>query len=166
MSGGSPDNGLREVALGGVMLLCVAVLGLQAAGKSFMLADFGLDPGPAFLPLLMLYLLGAASILLLIQGLARLRRAGWRIAISPGLLRSFIFPTLMIASLIAYVALVELVGFLALSLILCVSWAIILVGQDYGFRQVRPLLIGVGGAALLVIVIFLLFQEVIGVPLS
>lgn len=166
MSDGSPEKGIRELALGGIMLACVAVFGWEAAGNSFMLGDFGLDPGPAFLPVLMLYVLGVASVLLVIQGLARLSRVGWRIAISSDSLQSFIFPALMIVSLIAYVVLVDLIGFLALSLIFCVSWAIILVWQDYGFRQVRPLLIGGGGAALVVMVIFLLFQEVIGVPLS
>jgi len=80
--------------------------------------------------------------------------------------RSAIFPLLMVLSLIAYVGLVNVIGFLAVSLMLTVSWSAILVAQDHGLRQFRPLLIGVGGAVLLVIVIYLLFRQVIGVPLN
>jgi len=158
--------GTRQFALGAVILAAAAALGHDAARNAELMADFGADPGPSFQPLLMLYLLAAAGVILIVRGVVRLARTGWRVSIPRAAVESLVFPVLMIVSLLAYVGLVEVIGFLAVSLVLNVSWAAVLVAQDFGLREPRRLILGAGGAAVVTVAIYLVFRQVIGVPLD
>ena len=158
--------GRRDLALGGVILAGAAGLLYQASRNSVMMADFGADPGPAFQPFVLLGLLILAGAALVVEGLVRLAGGGWHAGGFSGMAQSYVFPALMVASLIAYVALVEVIGFFIASLLLTVSWAAILVAQDYGLLKIRPLAIGVIGAVLFTTATFVVFRELIGVPLD
>lgn len=165
MNGGDP-GGFQKLALGGAILVGVGVLGYQAVTNPQMMADSGPDPGAGFMPVLLLGLLALAGLYFVLEGMLRLARADCRIGISDSGSQSLVFPALMIVSLIAYVGLVDIIGFFVVSLVLTVFWAVVLVVQDYGIRQVRPLLVGVVGAVLLTAAIFAVFRELIGVPLD
>jgi hypothetical protein len=167
-SGGAADageRGFRDLGLGLILFGSTLALAYSIATDADMHQDFGLDPGPAFLPDILLWLLGIGAVILIIQGTLALMRVRWRLPRNLiDIKRSFV-PLLMVISVIGYVALVPALGFLAVSLLFSVIWAVALAVQDYG-TTIRPLLISGLGSALIAICIYLAFKQLIGIPLG
>ncbi len=158
-------RGVRDLGLGLVLLATTAALAYSAANDADMHQNFGLDPGPAFLPDLLIWMLGIGAAILVVQGFWRLSRAGWQ-AERPiiDVARTFV-PALMIVSIILYVLLVPAIGFLAVSLLFSIVWALGLAAQDHRLA-VKPLLVSVAGSIAIAVAIYLTFERLIGIPLG
>ena len=73
--------------------------------------DFGLDPGPGFLPVIVLFILTAGSLALIVLGLAERVKAGAFLVDWRSILRESVAPALLCLSLAAYVPLIRAIGF-------------------------------------------------------
>jgi hypothetical protein len=159
------ERDLRDFGLGLVLLASVAALAYSVAVDTDMHQNFGLDPGPAFLPDVLLWLLGIGAAILVVLGAVSLTRAGWQVEPPTDTIKNSLVPLLMIGSIILYVLLVPIVGFLAASLMFSIAWALALGFQDYGYAR-RPLLMSAAGSVAAAIAIYLTFKELIGIPLG
>lgn len=172
-SGGSPErsaaeagtHGFRDLGLGLVLLGSAAVLRYSAATDADMHQNFGLDPGPAFLPDILLWMLGIGALILVFQGIVRLAWAGWRVERPLVDIRRLFVPLLMAISIILYVLLVPTIGFLVASLLFSVVWSLGLTIQDHRFAM-QPLLVSAAGSLVLAVAIYLTFKQLIGIPLG
>lgn len=161
-----PDRSrhLAHGITGAVFVAVVAVLWANLAMDPALTEGRGRDPGPAFLPLAALALLGASALGLAVVSFmhyARDRRAadaGAREA-----LQSIAVPALMVATLLAFVAVIPVAGFLPAALVFTAGWSMFVTRRDGGHGR-RVLLAGVGGA-LVAFGIFTVFSTWIGVPL-
>ena len=162
-----PDRGqiaTRNLGLGVVLLGSVAALAYSAARDADMHQNFGLDPGPAFLPNLLLWLLGIGALILVGQGLTGLAQVGWQVCRPMVDFKRSTVPVLMVVSIIVYALFVPVIGFLAVSLLFSIVWAVGLAVQDHRYSA-KPLLISAAGSAVIAVVIYLAFKELIGIPL-
>jgi Tripartite tricarboxylate transporter TctB family len=159
------ERGFRDLGLGVTLLGSTAALAYSAAIDADMHQNFGLDPGPSFLPNVLLWLLGIGATILVAQGVFGLACAGWRVPRPLIDIKRSTVPLLLVVSIIAYVLLVPAFGFLAVSLLFSVGWALGLAVQDHRYA-VRPLLMSAGGSAVIAIGIYLAFKQLIGIPLG
>lgn len=157
--------GVRDLGLGLVLLGSVAALSYSVATDAEMHQNFGLDPGPAFLPEILLWLLGIGAFVLVIQGIVRLAWAGWRVEhplVDGG---RFLVPLLMVVSVVVYVLLVPVIGFLAASVLFSLAWSLGLAFQDHRFAM-QPLIIFAVGSLVVAVAVYLTFKQLIGIPLG
>lgn len=159
------EHGFRDLGLGVVLLGSAAVLAYSAATDTEMHQDFGLDPGPAFLANILIWLLGIGAVILILHGCLLLMRAGWRVPSPIVDIKRSNVPVLLVASIILYVMLVPVIGFLAISLLFAVVWSTALAVQDHGLTA-RPLVVSAIGSAIIAIGIYLTFKQLIGIPLG
>ena len=127
--------------------------------------DFGADPGPGLLPAIVLTILTGGSLILIGAGLYGLK--AWR---APPIAwrrigRQVIMPLLLATSLVAYIPIIHVLGFIAGNALFAAAWMLLL-----GIGEVRSdprrglmnialgVLIGVG-------LIYYVFIYWIGVPL-
>ena len=148
-----------------MLLGSTVALAYSASVDADMHQNFGVDPGPAFLPNILLWLLGVGAAILVAQGVSGLAHATWRVPRPLIDIKRLIVPLLLAVSIVAYVLIVPAIGFLAASLLFSVGWAAGLAVQDHRFA-VRPLLMSAGGSAVIAIGIYLTFKHLIGIPLG
>jgi hypothetical protein len=171
VAGGSsmPSNrgelGFRHLGLGVFLLAATAGLAYSIATDPAVHQNFGSDPGPAFLPDLLLWLLGLGAVALTGSGVIQLGRAGWHIPRPIVDLKSSTVPMLMVISIVLYNLLVPVMGFLAVSILFAAIWSFGLAYQD-DEHSLRPLAIAVAGSAGTAVCIYLLFKQLIGIPLG
>lgn len=128
------DKDLGDV-LAGVVLLVLAGAGLWSLGANPDIAgvDYGADPGPGFLPRILLALLAAGALGLIAVGL--LRRARRRTAAAgpdAPQWRRHAIPALFLAALVVYSKAMTGLGFLEATLVFSVLWTVVL-----GFQETK-----------------------------
>lgn len=160
-----PQPLLGRILFGAALVAGAAFLLRDALANAPLMADYRRDPGPAFLPMVTLVLMELAGVWLIADGLVRQTRRGWaEVSIRRGA-ATMIPPALMVASLVAFVLVVPLTGFLVASLVLTVSWALAITRLDGRERLYPRMAVAAAGAASAAIAMTLLFGEMIGVPL-
>jgi hypothetical protein len=162
----SDGEGFRRLSVGVVLLACVLVLGYSVATDPILTENYGRDPGPAFQPALMLWLLAAGAAALVFDGLYRMWRSQWAGAVSLGRADRLIYPGAMVASLIAYALVVPYVGFFVTSVIFSAGWAMTLEAQDARRGEIGRLLVSAAESTFIAAVIYLVFERLIGIPLG
>lgn len=156
-----------DLATAAVLLAASAVGYWSIATDSSMTDfDYGNDPGPGFLPRILLVLLmgsalalgGVASRRLIASGRGDggVGGGGWRALAMPGFL---------VVTLLAFVFAATPVGFLAATAAFAVLWVVLLGVREEGGYHIRALLLYLVQAAGIVVAVYLLFVVLIGVPL-
>jgi hypothetical protein len=164
----SPAETARRDLWTALTLLAVTAIGFGSLFRNTDLsADFGADPGPGFLPRLLLSALGVCALWLAASSALRLVRAGESpvAAVRRGTLRSFIFPVLLIATLLVYLYAMPRVGFVPATVGFSLLWLLLIGIQEEGRPDLRRLGLYLGEACAITAVIYLVFAKLILVVL-
>ncbi|MDR7419271.1 MAG: tripartite tricarboxylate transporter TctB family protein [Armatimonadota bacterium] len=164
-------QGVTDV-VSGLTLLAVAGVGLRAlAGTTRALAgfDFGTDPGPALMPRLLLWALGAGGVWLTAFGawrLARSRRQPRAGPVArPSDLAKYAIPAAFALSLAVYVWGLFAAGFVAVTVVFCFFWIAALSRQGEGRLGWRRALTSAGAAVAIAAAVYYVFKGFVRVPL-
>lgn len=153
--------------ISGGILLAVSIVGAASLlnNEGLRTGDFGRDPGPGLLPVILLVLLAAGSLVLTVMGAVRLRATagGARRDATPW--RVFVFPVAMLTALGLYVWAMAPLGFIEATLAFVVPWVILLGWQDDGMPSLGRLSIYAVQAVGIVAAVWLVFAGLIKVPL-
>ena len=163
-----PRRDPRNQIAAGIFLAAFSAAGWWSALSTPALwsDEYGVDPGPGLLPALVLTLLSAGACGLVGTGLRGLLAqrdrptSYWR-----ELRRHTAKPTIFVASLLAYVSAIELIGFTISSFVLAVAWMLALGWENADRDPKKWLLQAIGGSIAGVGLIYLVFVQLIGVPL-
>lgn len=161
----APQSLLGRILFGAALAAGAAFFLHDALGNAPLMADYRRDPGPAFEPMVTLVLMEVAGVYLLAEGLIRQTRRGWGEVAPWRGASTMILPALMVVTLIGFVLVVPLTGFLFASLVLSVSWALVITRLDGNERLSTRMAVAAGGTAFAAVAMILLFKEAIGVPL-
>jgi len=158
----------RDIAAGVVLFGTSAVLAVSLyMNESVRLAAAaGRDPGPAFLPLILIALLAAGSVGLTLRAALVLAREG-RVAVPSRAagMRRLVFPTLMVSTMAGYVLALQTIGFVAATASFAALWSVLVGWQENGRPRLPALLRYLVEAALITALIWFVFGWVIKVPL-
>lgn len=161
---------LAHAIAGLVILVAVAILSIEFAGNPDLVKAGARDPGPGFLPRMVLILLGLCALWMTVTsvwGFARTARdegtAGAGGARAE--LRRMLVPALMIAALAAVVWLAPGLGFLPVAIVFTVGWALVIAWQDRATGTKAGYVVAGVGALVFTVAVYALFDRVIGVPL-
>lgn len=129
--------------------------------------DYGLDPGPGLMPLIVIAGLLLGGTALLIQGAVHLARAPRGTAKAE--LRREREPTILAAALlvsvIVYVLALKSVGFIPTTLVFATVWITTVFLRDGATAPLRTSAIALSTAVAITAGVYLVFQRLIGVPL-
>jgi hypothetical protein len=129
--------------------------------------DYGMDPGPALVPELLLVILALLGGMLLVRVLARSFSEGiqpFGIG-SAARLEGYIYPVGLLASLVMYMVVLYRTGFIAASAVLAVVWSILLAMQA-GRRLSVPALLSLSAQGVAITaMVYLVFRYLLRVPL-
>jgi len=161
-------SGWTEAASGVFILLwgLVGVAGLLWRPAIWQ-DDYGLDPGPGLLPLIVIAGLLVGGVLLMIQGALHLARAPCG-AVSTALRQErepTVMATALLASVIAYVLALKGVGFIPATLVFAAVWITTVFLRDGATGFLRTFGIALVAAAVITASVYFVFQRLIGVPL-
>jgi len=126
--------------------------------------DYGVDPGPGLLPVIVLATLSVGAVLLIGTGARQLASAPgddryWRRLLDGGLV-----PTLFVASLLVYVSVINAIGYLLASGLLAFCW-IAALGLRHRDGPTRAIVLTAAAATLVGVgAIYIVFVVLIGVP--
>lgn len=161
-------SGWTEAASGAFILLWgfVGIAGLLWRPAIWQ-DDYGLDPGPGLLPLIVIAGLLVGGATFLIKGACHLARA------PRGILRAELAqerePTLvagaLLASVIAYVLALKSIGFIPATLVFATVWITAVFLRDGATSLLRTSLVSLASAAAITAAVYVVFQRLIGVPL-
>ncbi len=161
-------SGWTEAASGAFILLWgfIGVAGLLWRPAIWQ-DDYGLDPGPGLLPLIVIASLLLGGSILLVKGLRHLVHAP-RGAVKVEL-REEREPTLIAAALlisvIVYVLALKSIGFIPATFVFCTIWIIAIFLRDGATGVLRTSAVSVVAAAAITVAVYVVFQRLIGVPL-
>ncbi|WP_108663519.1 tripartite tricarboxylate transporter TctB family protein [Acuticoccus kandeliae] len=139
-----------------------AVIGWWAILRdSYVWSDFGLDPGPVLMPLLVLSLLSIGSLAMLVRAVMLTRRGG---VFTRNLLRNLTVPAAFAGTVLLMVPLMYRIGFLATATLFAFGWMVVLVEAWHGaiWRRLLGILVA---TALGVGLVTYVFVDLIRVPL-
>ena len=158
----------RDLAAGLALFAASAVAGisLQTNEAVGLAAAAGRDPGPAFLPWILIALLAAGSVALALRAALKLAATG-DAAPSPDAARwrQLGVPASMIATLAGYVLALDAVGFVASTAAFTALWSVLLGWQENGRPGPAALLRYLAEAAAITALVWFVFAEIIKVPL-
>lgn len=153
-----------DLAAGVVLLAVASVGGWSLLGDPFLMdEDYGSDPGPGLLPILMLVLLAAGALGLMVSGAVRLRSAtpsSWS-----GAWRRFAVPILLVATMVVYSQTFVPLGFLPTTLVFAVCWTIVFAIQEWGAPGARSIFLRVIEGLAITGGVYAVFAWLIKVPL-
>jgi hypothetical protein len=161
-------RGRRDV-IAALLLLATCGIGLWSLWTNPYIdpAYYRPDPGPGFLPVLVIGLLAFTAVLLAVSGVRRMRSARERKTpvFTAKLASEFAYPAAMIASLIILFFAIPEAGFLPAAIPFAFVWCAAIAWQD-GFRP-TPWRVGrfAVEAALIALIVHTVFVRLIGVPL-
>lgn len=163
------SSGRRDVIASGVILLGCGLAEWSLRTTPYIDGDFyGADPGPAFLPRIIIGLLVVTSVILAATGAFKVyvNRGGAANLVTRALLASFAAPVGLVLSLAALLWLAIRVGFLPVALPFAIFWCAVIALQDGMPRTWRTFAFSIGGGVLAAGVVYLVFVRLIGVPLA
>ena len=168
MSDRSRIHDPRNQLVAGAFLGAWSVVGWWSAiGTSALWSDeYGVDPGPGLLPMLVLAILSMGAAILLVGGLRRILSESTENGYWSGLRRDTLLPVFFVTSLLVYVPAIEIVGFIPSSGVFAFAWMVVL-GFKSGGGAPRALLpLAAAGALVGVGLIYFVFVYLIGVPIG
>jgi hypothetical protein len=161
-------SGWTEAASGAFILLWgfIGVAGLLWRPAIWQ-DDYGLDPGPGLLPLIVIAGLLLGGAILLIRGARHLAREPREIVKAE--LREEREPTLisaaLLVSVIVYVLALKSIGFIPTTLVFATVWITAVFLRDGADNLLRTSAISLAAAAAITAAVYVVFQRLIGVPL-
>ena len=161
-------SGWTEAASGAFILLWgfIGIAGLLWRPAIWQ-DDYGLDPGPGLLPLIVIagLLLGGAA--LLVKGARHLAHTPRDVVKAE--LREEREPTLisavLLVSVIVYVLALKSVGFIPSTLVFTTVWITTVFLRDGATNLLRTSAVSLAAAAAITAAVYVVFQRLIGVPL-
>ncbi len=125
--------------------------------------DYGADPGPGLLPMLVLAILSAGSMLLVAAGVrhsivASTAKEYWR-EVSRGSMR----PAILVLTLLIFVSAIGVLGFAISTIFFCFAWMFVL-GYAVSGKKAAVLQAAIG-TGVGVTLVYVVFVYLIGVPL-
>jgi hypothetical protein len=162
----------RDVAVG-LFILAWAVVGwISVAGNSRLFGDFGRDPGPALMPVVVLAILSAGGLAILATAIVRLvRGAGPQPAERTTFgarLRPHLVPATLLVTLAVYPTVMHAIGYAAATAVFVLGWILALSGWRYlphGRARLLAAVAAVGATAAVVAILYTSFVVVIRAPL-
>jgi hypothetical protein len=161
-------SGWTEAASGAFILLWgfIGIAGLLWRPAIWQ-DDYGLDPGPGLLPLIVITGLLLGGAILLIKGLRHLARTPR--SATQAELRQEREPTLVAAALlvsvIVYVLALKSIGFIPATLVFCTIWITAVFLRDGATNVLRTSAVSLAATAAITAAVYVVFQRLIGVPL-
>ena len=157
----------NQIAAGSFLGIWSAIgWGSAARTTSLWTVEYGADPGPVLLPILVLTILSLGALALVAEGTRQIlvepptHKGYWS-----SLRRYTLTPVLFIASLLAYVIAIEFIGFIPSSSVFAFVW-IAALGFKIGEGAPRTLFfMAIAGTLIGVGLIYFVFIYLIGVPL-
>lgn len=164
----TPARGPRnQLAAGGFLgLWCLAGWWSLAATPALSSDEYGVDPGPGLLPRLVLTILTLGALMLIGSGTRRLLAEPAEPGYWDRLRRGTLVPAIFIVSLALYVPLIELIGYVPASAFLALAWMAFLGLRSRDGGNASPLLQAGIGTVIGVGLIYLIFVQLIGVPVG
>ena len=126
-------------------------------------ADYGVDPGPGLLPMIVLTALSAGSLLLIASGLRHAIAGGMGAGRWTDMANGALRPAIFVLTLLIYVSAIRVAGFALASAIFGFAWIGALGASAIGGRG--PWLQALVGTAVGVVLIYVVFVYLIRVPL-
>jgi len=152
------------------IMAAVAILAIDFATDPALVTAGARDPGPGFLPRIVLILLGTSGLWLAARGFWGLCRDDRtegphtrQLAVAEA--RRMLVPAAMIATLVGVVWLAPAAGFLPVAIVYTVGWALVIAWRDRDLGPSPGYLLAGLGSLLFTIAIYALFKGVIGVPI-
>ncbi len=162
--GRDPRN---QLAAGGFLgLWCLAGWWSLAATAALSSDEYGVDPGPGLLPRLVLTILTLGALVLIGNGIRRLLAEPTERGYWDRLRRGTLVPAIFILSLALYVPSIELIGYVPASGLFALAWMTFLGLRSREGAPVSPLLQAGVGTVIGVGLIYLIFVQLIGVPVG
>jgi len=128
--------------------------------------EYGVDPGPDLLPRLVLTILTLGALILIGNGVRRMRSEPAEPGFWDRLRRGALVPAVFVATLAIYVPAIGLIGYVPASVILTLAWMTFLGYRSREGGPISPLLQAGAGTAIGVGLIYLIFVHLIGVPVG
>jgi len=146
-------------------LLGITALGFASRFQNaeVLSADYGADPGPDFVPRLLLIVLGLCALGLGASAAVRLVRTGAApvAAVRWETCRSFILPVLMIATLLVYVRAMIGTGFVPATIAFGLIWLFLIGIQDEGRPGALKSALYLAEAIVITAVVYVVFVKLI-----
>ncbi len=159
-----PADGRRDLGAALFFGLWAGVGWYAVSGDAYLWSDFGADPGPSLMPAIVLTLLTLGSFAMLVSAVRKLRAsdAPWS---GIDIFARLRVPLLFIASLIAMVPLMRLVGFVPAGALFAAGWTWVLYDADRD-RGIARRIAEVAAATIVGVgLIYIVFVRIIHVPL-
>ncbi|PAU75177.1 tripartite tricarboxylate transporter TctB family protein [Halomonas salipaludis] len=156
----------RDIACGLLFSVLAGVVGYSVLRDTALTATLGRgpDPGPAFLPLIVIGLVGLGGAVILLKGVVNWARSGWLGPPGMAMPGDHLHALLLISSIALLPVLTDWLGFLAASVLFAAPWLAWL-----GYRRGGGLRRALGHAACFALLIgallHLVFVMLLNVPL-
>ena len=164
----APDRDPRnQLAAGGFLgVWCLAGWWSVAATPALSSDEYGVDPGPGLLPRLVLTILTIGAAALIGNGIRRMASGPAASGYWDTLRRGTLVPAVFIVSLAIYVPAIDVLGYVPASAILAAVWMTVLGYRNREHAPLSPLLQAGAGTVIGVGLIYLIFVQLIGVPVG
>ncbi len=157
----------NQLAAGGFLALwSLAGWWSMTATPALWSEEYGADPGPGLLPMLVLTILSLGAVILVVDGTRRFLLMPPEPGYWAGLRRHTLVPVLFLASLLVLVTAIDVLGFIMASGGFAFAWMVVL-GYRSGEGAAQALLPLAGAGALIGVgLIYFVFVYLIGVPIG
>jgi hypothetical protein len=154
----------------GIVLLMVSAIGAWSlsANKSITAVDYGDDPGPGLVPILLIGLLALSSVAMMAMAgtkLLRLNRSGIETRLLDRTGHTLIVPVLMVVALLVYSQSMTWLGFLETTAVFSLFWTVALGLQDTRRPKPGRLVLWLLEGAAICAGIYVVFAWFIKIPL-
>lgn len=162
-------RGRRDVIAAAVLLAICGVAYASIKTTPYIEGDFyAPDPGPSFLPYIILVALLLATVLLAVSGLRQMwaNRANATPLLTKAAVMSWAIPAAMVVSILALLAVTTRLGFLVGAVPFAALWSILLARRDGRAGSIGKMALQAMAGVLCVSAVYLVFMRLIGVPLA
>lgn len=130
--------------------------------------EYGTDPGPGLLPIISLTILSLGALTLITVGAfqAVAQQGATESGYWPRLLQGSLLPACFVISLIVYISLIDVIGFIPMSTIFSLAWMFILGSKNRDETPATLLPLVAMGTFIGVGLIYFVFLYLIGVPIG
>ena len=160
----------RNQLAAGLFLMIWSVIGWLSVINSpaLWIDEYGTDPGPGLLPIISLTILSLGALTLITVG--AFQTVAQQAATEPGywprLLQGSLLPAFFVISLIVYISLIDVIGFIPTSTIFSLTWMLILGAKNRNETPATLLPPVAIGTSIGVGLIYFVFLYLIGVPIG
>ena len=160
----------RNQFAAGLFLMIWSVIGWLSVINSpaLWIDEYGADPGPGLLPIISLTILSLGALTLVTVGAFQTvaKQGATESGYWPKLLQGSLLPAFFVISLIVYISLIDVIGFIPMSTIFSLTWMFILGAKNRDETPATLLPLVAMGTFIGVGLIYFVFLYLIGVPIG